>query len=227
MNRKALVVAAHPDDELLGIGGTIAKWVAEGNEARCIILGEGQTSRFDSAAEADQKLVEELHGDSMKAAELVGYSQVIFSKFPDNRFDGCDLLDIVKVIEALIEEYQPEVVYTQHAGDLNIDHQITFRAVTTATRPLPGSVVKRVYTFETLSSTEWSFGGNQVFEPNTFVDIEEYIDVKIKAMECYSSEMREFPHPRSAEGILALAQTRGSMVGIKYAEALKLIRSLA
>ena len=226
--RTILVVAAHPDDEILGVGGTAAKHAACGDEVYAIILGEGQTSRGDQREDISQDVVKELHNNTMKSAKAIGYKDVFFADFPDNRFDQVDLLDIVKVVEKKVRELRPEVIYTHYSGDLNIDHQYTARAVLTATRPIGDYPVKEIYAFETLSSTEWNFdySAQPAFCPNVYVDITEYYHKKEEAMNCYVSELCEFPHPRSLEGMDVLSKTRGMTVGMQRAEAFMLIRKI-
>lgn len=226
--RTILVVAAHPDDEILGVGGTAAKHAACGDEVYAIILGEGQTSRGDKREDISQDVVKELHKNTMKSAKAIGYKDVFFADFPDNRFDQVDLLDIVKVVEKKVRELRPEVIYTHYSGDLNIDHQYTARAVLTATRPIGDYPVKEIYAFETLSSTEWNFdySAQPAFCPNVYVDISDYYYKKEEAMNCYVSELCEFPHPRSLEGMDVLSKTRGMTVGMQRAEAFMLIRKI-
>lgn len=227
MSEKILVVAAHPDDELLGAGGTIAARVEKGDEAFALILGEGQTSRWESRDEVPQDVLNALHDDSLNAAKEIGFSKVLFDGFPDNRFDSVALLDIVRPIEALINDIHPNVVYTHHGGDLNIDHQRTFQAVLTATRPMSDCPVREVYAFETLSATEWNLGNPAAsFVPNVFFDITGTIDRKCQGLTCYKTEMRDFPHPRSVKGVKALAAYRGATSGFEYAEAFQLVRML-
>lgn len=224
---KILVVAAHPDDEILGVGGTVARRTAAGDEAWALILGEGQTSRWDKREAAAREVVESLHQDTLEAAKIIGYKEVFFEDLPDNRFDSVDLLDVVKKIEQYIKKLRPDVVYTHHDGDLNIDHRITCAGVLTATRPVGECSVKEVYQFETLSSSEWNFGRTgaaTTFLPNVFVDIEEFFTAKCAAMQKYHSELCEFPHPRSLDMLRILAQGRGSMVGLHYAEAFEAAR---
>lgn len=224
--KKVFVVAAHPDDELLGVGGCVAKHVAAGDEVYALILGEGQTSRWEHREEADKAVVESLHKDTLDAAKEVGFQEVFFENFPDNRFDQVDLLDIVKSVEKYIREIKPEIVYTHFQGDLNVDHQMTARAVLTATRPIGDYCVQEIYAFETLSSTEWNFDTTEQsgFVPNVFVDITEEYAKKEAAMRHYHSELCEFPHPRSLEGMDVLSRTRGMAAGMHRAEAFRLIR---
>lgn len=226
--KRVLVVAAHPDDEILGVGATVAKHVAQGDEVYALILGEGQTSRGEHREDISQGVVEELHKNTMESASKVGYRNVYFENFPDNRFDQVDLLDIVKVVEHKIREIQPEIIYTHYSGDLNIDHQYTARAVLTATRPIGDYPVKEIYAFETLSSTEWNFDYSvqPAFSPNVYVDITEYYEKKEAAMNCYVSELCQYPHPRSLEGMDVLSRTRGIAAGMKRAEAFMLIRCM-
>jgi len=157
----------------------------------------------------------------------LGAKEVRLLWFPDNRLDTVPLLDVVHKLEEIIEEVKPEVVYTQHGGDLNIDHSVTFRATLTATRPLEGSSITCVYAYEVGSSTEWSFQRfSPVFRPTSFVDISRTLEKKLQAMEMYKSEARDFPHPRSQAAISAKAQVWGSTVGVHAAEAFELIRCI-
>ncbi|MGH2542459.1 MAG: PIG-L deacetylase family protein [Ardenticatenaceae bacterium] len=223
-----LVAAAHPDDEVLGCGGTIARLAQEGHEVYIAIFGEGITARYGERDEADAELLKELHVNSQKAAELLGAKDLFMYGLPDNRFDTVALLDIVKIVEGLIDRLKPSVVYTHHLGDLNIDHALLGRAVMTATRPVKGCPVSELYTFEIASSTEWTFQRIEpIFRPNTFVDISAQLDAKLEAMAMYKDEMRPFPHPRSEEALRAVAARWGSVAGLECAEAFELIRSVS
>ena len=222
-----LVIAAHPDDEILGVGGTAARRSEEGDNVYALILGEGQTSRWDAREQAEQTAVHQLHKNTMEAARIIGYSDVFFENLPDNRFDSVDLLDIVKKVEQYITKLQPDVLYTHHHGDLNIDHRLTCEAVLTAARPVGSSTVQEIYEFETLSSTEWNFGNKETnFYPNVFVDIEGYLPQKLDAMKKYESELCDFPHPRSLEMLEIMAKKWGSTVGKINAEAIELVRQI-
>ena len=224
--KRILIVAAHPDDEVLGCGGTIARHTLHGDEVYCLILGEGIRARYRRQAEAKKEL-KQLKLDAQKAAGILGIKRISFRDFHDNRFDTIPLLDIVRAVEEGKEEVRPEVVYTHHEGDLNIDHQITLRAVLTACRPLAGETVKEIYSFEVPSSTGWSSPEAQsYFMPNVFVDIAETFDKKIEALKAYKSEIREYPHPRSPEALRAIAMRWGSTVGREAAEAFELIRAI-
>jgi LmbE family N-acetylglucosaminyl deacetylase len=222
-----LVVAAHPDDEILGCGGTMTRLAREGGEVRIAILAEGMSSRYAQREDADQQQLRHLHARAQQAADKVGAKELVLCKLPDNRLDTVPLLDVVKLVEELISRFRPEVVYTHHPGDLNVDHGVVNRAVLTATRPVAGQCVKEIYAFEVPSSTEWAFQGLQpVFRPNVFVDITDSLATKIEALACYDTEMRKFPHPRSAEALRAIAERWGSVAGLQTAEAFELVRSV-
>jgi len=224
MKNKILVVAAHPDDEVLGCGGVMAKY-ASSCDIYIAILGEGISSRYEKKGKSIEKDIIKLQEKSKKVGKLLGAKQSFFFGFPDNKFDTIAFLDIVKKIEELIAKIKPEIIYTHHAGDLNIDHRITFQAVLTAARPIFPNPVKKIYSFEVLSSTEWSQQKiEKVFVPNVYEDIYPVFNKKIKALKIYKSEMREFPHPRSLVGAKVIAQKRGMEAGLKCAEAFDLIR---
>lgn len=220
----ALVVAAHPDDEVLGAGGTMARLTRDGHAVSVLILGEGVTSRTTDTPVGG---VDDLRGESIAAAGLLGVDDVVHAGLPDNRFDSVDLLSIVKVVEAQIERVQPTLVFTQHGGDVNVDHHLTYRAVLAATRPVPSHPVRSVLAFEVGSSTEWAFDSlAPAFEPQVFYDISTTLDTKLAALGAYASEVRPFPHPRSPESVTAQARRRGTSVGVEAAEAFRLVREI-
>lgn len=224
---KILVAAAHPDDEVLGCAGTIARLAREGHEVHILILGEGITSRYEKRSQAEEKLIRQLHGHARAVGKMLGARSVNFERFPDNRFDGLPLLDVVKKVERQIDQVRPEVILTHHPGDLNVDHRATFRAVLTASRPVNGCPVKELYTFEVASSTEWAFQQLQpAFRPNVFVDISSTVEKKVKAMRLYKGEVRAFPHPRSPQAIRAVTRRWGTVVGLPDVEAFELARSI-
>lgn len=222
-----LVIAAHPDDEVLGCGATMARRAEEGEDVHVVILGEGSTSRSATRDDADPSAVDELVLAGRRAADCLGVSTLRHVGLPDNRFDQLDLLDIVKSIEEIIAEVRPELVLTHHPSDLNVDHQLAFRATLTATRPMPGRQIAEVLSFEVLSSSEWTFGMiGPAFRPTVFVDVVSTIDKKILACEAYGSEMRPYPHPRSPECVRGLAALRGASVGLVAAEAFEMVRAI-
>jgi LmbE family N-acetylglucosaminyl deacetylase len=218
-----LVVAAHPDDEVLGCGGTVARHAAEGETVHVLIVAEGATARQDGTPEG----VKTLRKAAEAAARVLGTETPAFLGLPDNRLDGLDRLDIIQAIEEVIGRVGPDTVYTHHGGDLNIDHRIVHEAVVTACRPLPGTVVRRLYCFETVSSTEWATSSiGTPFVPNHFVGVEAFMATKLAALDCYASEMRPFPHARSVEAIESLAALRGAQSGLAAAEAFACVRDL-
>lgn len=221
MAKRVLVVAAHPDDEVLGVGGTILRHTDQGDRVRILIMAEGLTSRAGQR-DVDQFYValEELHDKAKKVGDILGAENVQLFNFPDNRMDGRELLDVVKAVEGEVDQFLPDVVYTHHAGDVNVDHTYTHNAVVTACRSLPGQCVKELYFFETPSSTEWQMQtADKVFLPNMYVDIAEMFSKKMQALELYESEMRDYPHSRSYKAVEILARYRGYAAGIALAEA--------
>ena len=227
---RILVVVAHPDDELLGLGATLNKLSKDASTfIRVVILGEGITSRSDNRDE--DKWASELVKHKaciQKAKEEIGYDELAVYDFPDNRFDSVDLLDIVKIVEKEKEDFKPDVIFTHHGGDVNIDHQRTFDAVITATRPMELESVKTIVAFETPSGTEWRASTDpRHFIPNLFISVsEENVNAKIQGMENYEFEKRTYPHPRSPEALEIQAKRWGVVVGKKYAEAFMLVRSV-
>ena len=226
---KVMVVAAHPDDEILGCGATMARHVEAGDDVTVVLLAEGITSRDESrdlAARTDD--LEGLREAAARAAAAIGVQAPAFAGLPDQRLDTLPLLEIAKRVESFFAEAQPEVVYTHHGGDLNADHRIVHQAVLTAARPLPGATVRLVCGWETLSSTEWNSPGlGPAFTPQRFVELTPaQLNRKLAALECYQSEMRPFPHPRSVEAVQALAQLRGTQAGLSLAEAFTVLRHI-
>jgi LmbE family N-acetylglucosaminyl deacetylase len=224
-----LVVAAHPDDEILGCGGTIAKHVQAGDEVHVVIMAEGLTSRASSRSRDHMKSdLESLAQCARDANAILGSHSVTLHDFPDNRLDSVDLLDLIKTVETHIEKHRPSIVYTHHKGDLNIDHRLVHEAVVTACRPLPLSCVSDLLFFEIPSSTEWQTASTTVdgFFPNWFIEIRDTLPLKTKALSLYHSELRPWPHPRSTKGVELLAAWRGTCVGIEAAEAFMVGRVL-
>jgi LmbE family N-acetylglucosaminyl deacetylase len=225
MKNKVMIICSHPDDEILGCGGTVARMINEGAEACTLILGNGITSRYKP--EDIDKHNEEvilLHKQSLEANMSIGINLVHDFGFPDQKFDIVPLLDIIKAIEEVKNEFKPNIIFTHFAGDLNIDHQITNKAVLTATRPMIGETVKEIYAFEILSSTEWNYPLS--FQPDYFVNITGTIVQKMAAMEKYKGELGEWPHPRSLKGIELNAKYWGMRNGMGYAEAFQTLRRL-
>jgi N-acetylglucosamine malate deacetylase 1 len=210
-----LVIAAHPDDETLGCGGTIARHVAMGDEVYLLFIADGETGRI-MAAKPNRNI------PALAASKILGAMPPMFLDWREQMLDTVPLIEITRAIEAKIDMIQPTIVYTHHAGDLNKDHRIVHEAAMTALRPLPSAPTREIYTFEVLSSTEWGSG----FTPNHFVCISAFMNMKLDALKCYGDDMREPPHPRSVMGVSNLAKSRGNSVGIHFAEAFMTMRTI-
>ena len=221
MKNNVLVIAAHPDDEILGAGGTMIKHVSQGDSLHILLLGDGESSR------KTMHRIEQRAKQAHTAAQKLGAKNVFLEKLPDNQFDSIPLLQIAQLAEKYILKIKPTIIYTHFAHDLNIDHQLTFQAVLTACRPQPNFFVKKILSFEILSSTEWQYKSKElIFSPSEYVNISPFIEKKLKLMNIYKNELRDFPHPRSLEGIRTLARYRGMEVGLNYAEAFEVVRQI-
>jgi LmbE family N-acetylglucosaminyl deacetylase len=227
MKSSILILAAHPDDEVLGCGGTIAKLADEGASVHVAFLADGVFSRVGGQATQQIELISRRTA-AHKACKILGVQSVSFGDFPDNRMDAVALLEITQAVEMLIAKYQPDMVFSHHAGDVNIDHRRLHDAVVTACRPQKGHPVKTLLCFEVPSSTEWQLPGSApFFAPNWFVDISATVERKLAALDAYTAELRPWPHPRSLKGVEHLARWRGATVGFNAAEAFMLGRQLA
>jgi LmbE family N-acetylglucosaminyl deacetylase len=216
-----LVVAAHPDDELLGPGGTLARHAKAGDEVHAVLVADGATSRYAEG------MVDVLAKCTHRAAQVLGFASVELLSMPDQRLDTLALIEVTRELEAVVNELRPGLVYTHFPGDVNVDHGVVARAAWTACRPyvLPG--LRRFAVFETPSSTEWAWpadGGS--FQPALFVDVTDTVDDKLEAMACYQSELRDYPHPRSLRALRERAAYWGSRVGRQAAEAFQVLREV-
>jgi N-acetylglucosamine malate deacetylase 1 len=223
-----LVVAAHPDDEVLGCGASMAKWVEQGESVHVLILAEGVTARDQTRdVEKRRQDISDLRVAAQKAGEIIGLSSLSLLDFPDNRMDSVHLVDIVKPIEQAVSKLKPRTIVTHHDGDLNIDHQITHQAVAISCRPGFADFVRRILAFEVLSSTDWQLSNSSsFFRPNFFVNVEETMPKKVEALNAYRVEMRPWPHSRSLEAVGHLASLRGAAVGCQAAEGFVLLREI-
>jgi LmbE family N-acetylglucosaminyl deacetylase len=227
MMKLVLIIAAHPDDEVLGCGGTIAKLAKQGATIHVAFLADGVFSRHSDVTATQQTELIDRRAAAQRACDILGVKSVYFGDFPDNCMDTIALLDIVKVIETRIAEHRPDTVLTHHAGDLNIDHRRVHEAVVTACRPQCGNTVKTLLCFEVPSSTEWQTPGSAPgFTPNWFVDISETLNHKLAALDAYAAELCQWPHPRSRQGVEHLVRWRGATIGVEAAEAFVLGRKL-
>ncbi|MGE0295568.1 PIG-L family deacetylase [Pseudonocardia sp.] len=222
MRKRVLCVVAHPDDEVLGVGGTLALHAEAGSDVTVLIMSEGEQEKLSETPRCATR-----RDCALAAAEEMGVARVLFHDFPDQRLESVPFIELIKAVEAAIDEHSPTVVYTHHGGDANTDHQVVFKAVYAALRPMTrlGATVERFLTFETPSSTDQAPQvGDYVFNPTTFVDVEPVWDRKVKALECYPTEMIGGRHPRSFSYIEALARVRAGHAGYLLAEAFVSVR---
>ena len=220
-----LCVAAHPDDEVLGAGGTLARHAADGEDGHVCILSDGVTSRYDDPESATEE-IQQRRNRARRACETLG-ATVSLPEYPDNQFDTVALLNLVQTVEAELAEHEPRVVYTHHYGHLTVDHELPCRPPGTATRPLADSSVERVLAFETLSATEWSVPSPEnAFQPQEFVNVDGHLSTKLDALAVYERELREPPHPRTPETIEQNARVWGAKAGVPAAEPFEVLRAV-
>lgn len=220
--KTVLIVAAHTDDEAIGCGGTIARHVSEGDSVYAVFMADGVSSR----TQANQVDLEDRNSAAEHARKILRIEQNFYLGLPDNRLDSLPLIEVVQCLEPIVRKLQPNIIYTHHHGDLNVDHRITHQAVLTACRPVPDSSVQEIYSFEVMSSTEWAMPTADPFSPNHYVDISNQLNNKMDALSAYQLEMREAPHSRSIEHLTKLAYHRGYSVGFLAAEAFVTVRTL-
>jgi N-acetylglucosamine malate deacetylase 1 len=217
---RLLVIAAHPDDEILGVGGTIARYTKRGVEVSVLIVTEGCSSQYK-----DQPgMIARKQSEAYQAGEILGVKDIRFGGLPDMRLDTVPLVEVNACIESAVREVQPQIVFTQAQHDVNADHRIIFDATIVACRPFSAPSVERIYSYYTPSSSEW---GALPFEPTTYFDITDEFEQKVAAMKAYQSELRPFPHPRSEEALRSIAGFFGSAAGLKMAEPFRLFREIS
>jgi LmbE family N-acetylglucosaminyl deacetylase len=218
---RVVVIGAHPDDEILGAGGTLARHVKAGDEVHAIVVADGATSR------APDDMMATLETDATRAAKTIGFASIRLQSLPDQRLDTVPFIDLTQLIEAELSDIRPHVVYTHFPGDVNADHGLVARAAWTACRPYSRPQVRRFAVFETPSSTEWAWPLNDSsLQPNHFVDVSETLEIKIAAMECYKTELRDYPHPRSSRALRERAAYWGSQVGRLAVEPFRILREV-
>jgi LmbE family N-acetylglucosaminyl deacetylase len=223
---RVLVVAAHPDDEVYGMGGTIAKLADQGHEIHVLIVTDGCISQYRNEDNL-QEIIMRKQEEAQKANSILGVESVHFGNLPDMGLDKVPHIQINHIIEKLIQRLEPEEVYTHFYGDVNLDHQLVYKSTLVATRPIVGQCVKNLYAYSVPSSTEWSPQlANSVFMPNIFVEIEPYNPIKIEAIKAYITELREYPHPRSVESVKKNDVAIGIQCGLRSAERFMLLRSI-
>jgi len=223
MNKKILVISAHPDDETLGMGGTIAKNTSNGDSVHVLIITDGSSSQYVKYKD----MIKKKKAEAEKSMKILGVEKIEFNTLPDMKLDTIAHIDINTIIEKKIEDYKPSIVYTHHWGDINKDHRLVFQSTMVAVRTTPNQPVKEIYTYEIPSSTEWGTPEiNNIFKPNVFIDITDFIEMKIKAVKCYKTELRSYLHPRSPDAVRAYNKRNGIEIGKKFAERFFLVRDI-
>lgn len=218
---RVVAIVAHPDDEVLGVGGTLARHASEGADVTVVVIADGATSRYPDA------MRDTLQVAGQKAALRLGLTEIRFAGLPDQRLDALPLIEITGAVDEVLNDLEPDVVYTHFAGDVNLDHATVARATWTACRPYQRPSLREIFAFETPSSTEWGWPGiGDTFSPNAFVDITATMDAKIAAMACYDSELRRPPHPRGLAALRTRGEYWGSVVGLTAAEPFMLLRTM-
>ena len=225
--KKILVVAAHPDDEILGCGGTIAKYIKQGAKVKTIILTKGISSRHEKITSKVKNLQLKLYKSSLLANSAIGVKEISYYNLPDNEFDNKSLLSLVKLLEKEIKKFKPNKIFTHFINDLNIDHQYAAKAVMTAARPEYHSSVSEIIFFEVNSSTDYQINSNGMqFEPNFFVDISKTLKNKKNALNYYKSEMKKYPHSRSIKAVINKNISIGNSLGLNACEAFQIVRKI-
>ena len=218
---RVVVIAPHPDDEVLGCGGTIAKHASKKDEVHLCIVTKAYTSEWP------EEETEERKNEVYRANQILGIRKTYYLDFSTVKLDTIPQKDLNDSLTRVINEIQPEIVYIPHRGDINRDHRLVFDAAIVATRPKPGAAIKKILSYEVLSETEWAEPSiNNAFIPNVYIDISGTLETKLKAMSEYKLELKEYPHPRSLEAISILAKLRGSTIGVAAAEAFMLVREI-
>lgn len=223
---RILVIAAHPDDEVYGMGGTIAKLASQGHEVHVLIVTDGCTAQYAGCPDL-QEIIKKKHREAIEANTLLGVKQVHFGTFPDMKLDTVAHVEVNRLIEETVDRVQPDTVYTHFYGDVNLDHQMVYRSTLVAVRPVPGQCVKALYAYYVPSSTEWSPQlAHTVFLPNTMADITGFEAQKEQALLAYQTEARAYPHPRSAQYVRETDRARGLQWGLGSSEAFMLLRKI-
>jgi LmbE family N-acetylglucosaminyl deacetylase len=220
---QVLVIAAHPDDEVYGMGGTIAKLSSQGHEVYILFVTEGCSAQYPN----NPNIIEEKKQDALKCKQILNIKEVFFGNLPDMKLDGVPHVEINAVIEEAVNTIRPDIVYTHNKGDVNKDHRLVYESTLVACRPTAGKCVKKLLSYQVPSSSEWcSSRADEIFTPNVFEEIEDYAEIKHRAILAYQTEIREYPHPRSLEYITLWDRSIGMKVGLKQSEGFQLIRAM-
>ena len=221
MSKRVLVIAAHPDDELLGLGATVSLHVSCGDSVTIAIVADNGTARYED------ETIETVRHCARQAARQLGVTEVRFAGLADQKLDTVPILEITQWIEVILRDIQPQIIYTHHRRDINHDHRVVYEATMTAARPYNSPYVERILCFETPSATEWSGPyAEDSFVPTVYVDITGHLETKLNAMSAYKTEIRPYPHPRSLEALRTRAAHWGSVIGVVAAEPFMLMREI-
>ena len=225
-NDKVLIIAAHPDDEVIGCGGVILKAINIGAKVSVLFLGEGVSTRFPDKEKSKEciKAIKFRELNAVKCLKVLGVKDYDFNHYLCTRFDSYPIINFVRLIEHKIKSFKPNIIFTHNASEINIDHIVAHQATEIACRPLSNSSVKSVYSFEAVCSGNFKF--DKKFNPNIYIDIKKYFKKKINALKCYRDELKKYPFPRSIQGIEIQAKYRGLQSGLEYSEAFKLERMI-
>lgn len=225
--KRILVIAAHPDDEVLGMGGTIAKYATQGSEIALLIVTDGSTSQYKDNPNLKDIIIEKKL-ETQNCADLLGIKKIYYGNLPDMKLDTVPHVEVNEVIGKVILDFSPTAVFTHFSGDVNKDHQCVYKSTLVACRPTPEQCVEKLFLYSVPSSTEWNLqASHTTFFPNWYENIEgDFADIKYKAMNCYKEELREYPHPRSIEYLQNADKAEGNRVGMKIAESFMLVRNL-
>ncbi len=216
---RILVISPHPDDEVLGCGGIMKRLTYIGQNVFVLVITRGKKEMYS------QEKILNVRQEAINAHKIIGVSETRFLDFPAPNLDLVSIAEIASAISAVIKELHISILYLPHKGDIHHDHKVVFDAGLVAARPVNGNSVKRIYSYETLSETEWAAPfGDDAFIPTSFINITDFFAVKLEALKCFKSQLREFPNPRSLKSVEALATLRGSTVGFAYAEAFMTLR---
>lgn len=219
---KILVIAPHPDDEVLGVGGTIANHTKMGDEVYLCVVTKAYTPDWS------EEFIKNREKEVLKVNKILGIKKTYFLDFPTVKLDTIPQKELNEAISRVVNKVRPDTVYIPHRGDVNKDHRLVFETALVALRPKLGGAARKVLSYETLSETEWAAPPTEdVFTPNVYVDISDTLKTKLNAMSAYKSELKEYPHPRSLKSITALANKRGTEAGLKAAEAFMLVREIS
>ena len=224
---RVLIIAAHPDDEVLGMGGTISKYTSQGIEVNLLIVTDGSSSQCSQRHDIDS-IIAAKKNETRKCADLLGINKIFYGNLPDMKLDATPHIEINRVIEGVIDEVKPSIVYTHFSGDVNKDHGCVYESTLVACRPVQNQCVKKLFSYSVPSSTEWNIQNeNSVFTPNWYEDISgKHAEIKYNAFSCYETEVRPYPHPRSIEYLRILDSAEGLKVGLQAAESFILLRSI-